>query len=215
VSPRTLVQRLQLLRQERQRRDKLWSAMQRALQVPPVEAFGSWGEGAIIVPPARVDNPQFIHMGRGALVHELAWLNCQQTQPDRVPRLAFGDKAVLLRFCKVVCTGEVTIGDGVLMGEHSFVSDTAYNHDDPTRPIVEQGFTEPRPVHIGAHVLVGFGVIILPGVTIGDHASIGAGAVVTEDVPPRGVVVGNPARLVRVFDEATETWNRPQAPSPG
>ena len=44
---------------------------------------------------------------------------------------------------------------------------------------------------------IGFGVIILPGVTIGDGAVIGAGSVITKDIPPYGVVVGNPAKLIR------------------
>jgi len=204
---RTLVRRARLLLQERRRRDRLWSAMQRALQPPPPEAFASFGAGSIIVPPARVDNPQFMHVGRGTLVHELAWLQCQQTDPARVPRLVFGDTAVVMRFCKIVCSGEVTIGDGVIVAEHAYISDTAFRHDDPHRPIAAQGLSEPRPVHVGNHVMVGFGAIIMPGVSIGDHASIGAGAVVVEDVPARGVVVGNPARLVRAFDEATQEWH--------
>ena len=52
-----------------------------------------------------------------------------------------------------------------------------------------------RPIAIGANVWIGSGAIILPGVTIGDDAIIGAGSVVTRDVPPGGTAFGNPARL--------------------
>ena len=52
-----------------------------------------------------------------------------------------------------------------------------------------------RPISIGANVWIGGGAIILPGVRIGDDALVGAGAVVTRDVPPGATVVGNPARV--------------------
>lgn len=208
LSPRTAAQRARLLMQERRRRGELWSAMQAALQPPPAGAFASWGERSLIVPPARIDNPQFMHVGSRVLVHELSWLIAHQTDPQRVPRLSIGDDALLQRFIKIVCTGEVTLGNGVMIGDHTYIADTLYRHDDPDRPIHEQGLDEPQPVHIADHVLLGHAVIVMPGVTIGEHASIGAGTVVVEDVPPRGVVVGNPGRLVRVFDEAAQEWRR-------
>jgi acetyltransferase-like isoleucine patch superfamily enzyme len=53
------------------------------------------------------------------------------------------------------------------------------------------------PCNIGSFVYIGYGAIILPGVTVGDHCLIGAGAVVTKDVPEGSVVAGNPARVLR------------------
>jgi acetyltransferase-like isoleucine patch superfamily enzyme len=53
------------------------------------------------------------------------------------------------------------------------------------------------PCRVGRFVYVGFGAIVLPGVSIGDHSLIGAGAVVSKDVQPGSVVVGNPARVLR------------------
>lgn len=55
-----------------------------------------------------------------------------------------------------------------------------------------------HPVTLGADVWIGHGAIVLPGITIGTGAAVGAGAVVTKDVPPFAIVVGNPARLLRV-----------------
>jgi acetyltransferase-like isoleucine patch superfamily enzyme len=54
-----------------------------------------------------------------------------------------------------------------------------------------------RPIRIGRRCFVGGGSMILPGVTIGDESIVGAGAVVTQDVPPRSIVGGNPARIIR------------------
>jgi maltose O-acetyltransferase len=59
-----------------------------------------------------------------------------------------------------------------------------------------------RPISIGTRCWFGGGAIVLPGVTIGDDVVVGAGAVVTKDVPSRTVVVGNPARVIRRLDES-------------
>jgi maltose O-acetyltransferase len=77
----------------------------------------------------------------------------------------------------------------ILTRNHAFV--------DTSRPMRDQGAGEISPVTISDDVWIGMRVIILPGVTIGRGAIIGAGAVVTKDVPPYCVAVGNPARVVR------------------
>ena len=57
------------------------------------------------------------------------------------------------------------------------------------------------PVHIGKNCWLGAGVIVLPGVTIGDNTVIGAGSVVTKDIPSNVVAVGNPCRVLREINE--------------
>ena len=63
--------------------------------------------------------------------------------------------------------------------------------------LMEQGFEEERPVHIGNDVWIGDRVMIMPGVHIGDGSVIGAGAVVTGDIPPYSIAVGVPAKVIR------------------
>ncbi len=72
------------------------------------------------------------------------------------------------------------------------------NHDfsDTSRPMIEQGHTENRPVVVEDDVWIGVGVILLPGVRVGRGAVVGAGAVVTKSVAPWSVVGGNPARVI-------------------
>ena len=64
-----------------------------------------------------------------------------------------------------------------------------------------QGFEKETPIHIGNDVWIGARVIILPNVTIGDHVIVGAGAVVTKNVPDYAIVGGNPARVIRMRNE--------------
>ncbi|WP_296344459.1 sugar O-acetyltransferase [Reyranella sp.] len=101
---------------------------------------------------------------------------------------------VFLNFnCVILDVVEVTIGDETQIGPAVQI----YAADHPRDPVQRrQGLELGRPVKIGRNVWIGGGAIILPGITIGDDAVIGAGSVVTKDVGPGATVVGNPARQV-------------------
>ncbi len=90
-------------------------------------------------------------------------------------------------------SGACVIGDDVMMGPDCIIYTWNHKTDDLTKPMRGQGFQEERPVYIGDDVWIGGRVIILPGVHIGDHCIIGAGAVVTKDVPDWAIAAGNPA----------------------
>lgn len=98
--------------------------------------------------------------------------------------------------CHFQDQGGIQIGDGALIG-HNVVLATI-NHDlNPE----ENRKNHYAPITIGAHVWIGSNATILPGVTLGDHAVVAAGAVVTQDVPPRTVVGGVPAKVLKVIPE--------------
>jgi len=88
---------------------------------------------------------------------------------------------------------DCVIGNDVMMGPECIIYTNNHKFDELDKPMRCQGFQEVRPVHIGNDVWIGGRVIILPGVKIGDHSVIGAGSVVTKDVPEWAVVAGNPA----------------------
>ena len=91
----------------------------------------------------------------------------------------------------------VTIGDDVLMGPDVVIMTSSHAFDHLEIPINQQGALPIRPVTIGDDVWIGTRVIIMPGITIGHGAVIGAGSVVTKDVPPLAIVGGLPARIIR------------------
>lgn len=97
--------------------------------------------------------------------------------------------------------GFVHIGDDVRIGPHTSIIASNRDFDDPTKRIVEQGKTE-NGITIEDGVWIGANVSILDGVTIGEGAVIGAGSVVTHDVAPFAIAVGNPAREIRKRGEA-------------
>jgi len=100
--------------------------------------------------------------------------------------------------------GEVHIGKNSIMGPEVVIWTTNHRMDRTDIPIMQQGNLPEEPVWIGDDVWIGTRVIILPGVKIGDHAVIGAGAVVAKDIPPWGIAVGNPARVIRYRNQPAE-----------
>ena len=91
----------------------------------------------------------------------------------------------------------VTIGSNVMMGPNVTIYTNNHCTKDVTIPMRFQGMTECKPVIIEDDVWIGGQVCILPGVRLGIGAVIGACAVVSKDVPPYAVVVGNPGRVVK------------------
>jgi acetyltransferase-like isoleucine patch superfamily enzyme len=126
-------------------------------------------------------------------------------------KLALGDNAYIGAYAYVTDTvtagahstinpfavvrGNVTLGEGVRIGAHSSL--LGFNHSfEPDRPVYQQPITS-RGITIGDDVWIGSHVVVVDGVTLGAHSVIGAGSVVTRDVPPYSVVAGNPARVLR------------------
>ena len=128
------------------------------------ERLASVGEGSVIRPPFHCDYGYNIHLGAG----------------------------VFLNFnCVILDVVEVRIGDGTQIGPGVQIL-TADHPRDPAERAT--GAEWGRAVDIGHHVWIGGGAILLPGVKIGNDAVIGAGSVLTRDVPPGAIVMGNPAR---------------------
>lgn len=119
-------------------------------------------------------------------------------------------KYVVLQCTRIISNVSVTIGDHCMLSWGSVVTDTwvttKTNSPSARREMLKKlsgsanrhlDFIDPKPVLIEENVWVGFDAIVLPGVTIGRGAVIGSKSVISEDVPPYAVVVGNPARIIR------------------
>lgn len=102
-------------------------------------------------------------------------------------------------------TGKCIIGDDVMMGRECIIFCQNHKTDDLTVPMRGQGFVVKRPVVIGDDVWIGGRMTILPGIHIGSHSIIGAGSVVTKDVPEWAVAAGNPAVVKKYRKVVTQT----------
>ncbi len=150
------------------------------------------------------------HRGKHSVIHRSARMD---TPPYR--KFSLGDYSVIESFaCINNAVGDVMIGDHTRIGLHNTIigpveigshvnlaqgiTVTALNHNfgDTEKRIDEQGVST-KPVTIEDDVWVGANAVILPGVTIGNHCVVAAGAVVTKDVPPHSLVAGVPAKVIK------------------
>lgn len=111
------------------------------------------------------------------------------------PNLQIGSNSGIGIRC-VTCA--MKIGDNVMMGPDCVF--LAHNHrfDRTDIPMCQQGFTDGKPIVIGNDVWIGTRVIVMPGVHIGDHSIVGAGSIVTKDVPEWAIVGGSPAHILKM-----------------
>lgn len=100
----------------------------------------------------------------------------------------------------VTCVDDthIYVGENTMLGPNVVLATAGH----PILPeLREKGYQYNMPIHIGKNCWLGAGVIVLPGVTIGDHSVIGAGSIVTRDIPANVVAVGNPCRVLRPIGE--------------
>ena len=127
--------------------------------------LGSAGEGVVVRPPFYCDYGYNIRLGREVFAN-------------------FG--------CVFLDVVGIEVGDGCQIGPSVQILTADHPRDPALR---RQGLESGKPVRIGRNVWIRSGAIILPGVTIGDDAIVGAGSIVTRDVPEGATVVGNPAQV--------------------
>lgn len=158
----------------------------------------------------RLLAPLYQHRGKHSVIHRSARMD---TPPYRI--FSLGDYSVIESFaCINNAVGDVIIGDHTRIGLHNTIigpvdignnvnlaqgiTVTALNHNfsDTNKRIDEQGVST-NPVTIEDDVWVGANAVILPGVTIGEHCVVAAGAIVTKDVPPHSLVAGVPAKVIK------------------
>lgn len=158
----------------------------------------------------RLLAPLYQHRGRGSKIYHSVRMD---TPPYR--RFWLGKHSVIESFCCINnAVGDVTIGDYTRIGIHNTIigpvcignhvnlaqgiTITALNHnfEDSSKRIDEQGIST-KPVVIGDDVWIGANAVVLPGVTIGSHCVVAAGAVVTKDVPDHTLVGGVPAKIIK------------------
>lgn len=158
----------------------------------------------------RMLAPLYQHRGKHSVVHHSARMD---TPPYR--KFSLGDYSVIESFaCINNAVGDVIIGDHTRIGLHNTIigpvtigchvnlaqgiTVTALNHnfEDSDKRIDEQGVST-TPVTIEDDIWIGANAVILPGVTIGNHSVVAAGAVVTKNVPPHSLVAGVPAKIIK------------------
>lgn len=154
--------------------------------------------------PVMITGANHISLGDNVEICRLARIDAIEYYPNTgqyfTPELKIANNVVVQISCHIGCINRVEIGEYTTMGARTYITDHTHGNvelEDLNLPPRHRKLYSKGPVKIGRYVSIGEGCTILPGVTIGDHAVIGANAVVTKDIPPYAVAVGNPARVVK------------------
>lgn len=118
-------------------------------------------------------------------------------QCDYGSNICLGENVYFNFNCVVLDVCQVTIGDHTLIGPSVQIYTATHPMNAQLRRQQEFG----KPITIGSDVWIGGGAILCPGITIGDRTVIGAGSVVTKDLPPDVFAAGNPCRVIRPIDQ--------------
>ena len=167
--------------------------------------FAAIGKKSYFRNPIFLSGTQYIHMGEdvGFWDHaRVEVIDCWEGQ-HFTPRLQIGNHVNIGQDCHMTLAEEIIIEDGVVCSARVMITDIHHVTEDLTVPVLKQGIVT-KPVRICEGAFVGLGAMIMPGVTVGKHAIVGAGAIVTKDVPDYATVVGAPARIVKQLQPPKE-----------
>jgi acetyltransferase-like isoleucine patch superfamily enzyme len=164
--------------------------------------FRSFGTGsAICFPVVALFGERYITVGAGTVIGPYVSLSAGVSPAHELGDrsvVTIGDRCLIGKGSGIVGHDAIDIGDDVFTGHNVYITDANHGYEDPDVPIGRQ-FADPRPVRIGAGSWLGHGTIVLGGASIGRHVVVGAGSVVTGDLPDFSVAVGNPARVMRRY----------------
>ena len=148
------------------------------------------GKHAVIHRSARMDTPPYrkFYLGNYSVVESFACIN------NAVGDVIIGDHTRIGLHNTII--GPVTIGSHVNLAQGITITALNHNFSDAEKRIDEQGVNT-TPVVIEDDIWIGANAVILPGVTIGQHSVVAAGAIVTKDVPPHSLVAGVPAKVIK------------------
>jgi acetyltransferase-like isoleucine patch superfamily enzyme len=159
------------------------------------------GKGAIIRRRTRTDVFPFneFNLGARSVIEDFATIN------NGVGNVNIGSQTII--GIGNVIIGPVTIGNNVMFAQNIVASGLNHGYMDVTIPPSKQHVVS-KPIYISDDVWIGANSVITAGVSIGKHSIIGAGSVVTKDIPEFCVAVGNPAKIIKRYNAVTNEWER-------
>lgn len=166
--------------------------------------FKSIGKNFVVKWGVSVREPQYIDIGNNVEIYSNVsletWNSYGGCATGYTPEMIIGDNVCITKNSYISCMNKVVIGAGCLLGQNTFITDNFHGQnkiEELEIPPVKRKLYSKGGVVLGRNVWTGRNVCIMPGVTIGDNAIIGANSVVTHDVPNNCVVAGIPARIIK------------------
>lgn len=170
--------------------------------------FGQLGEGARVWYPNLAIAKKDMFIGQGSQILQNSRIQTFPQEGLPHPKIRIGEHCYLGYHLSILAGADVMIGNRVLMASDILITTEAHGMDPESEiPYMDQPLSV-APVSIGDGCWLGEKVMVMPGVTIGEKSIIGAGSIVTKDIPAFSIAVGNPARVIKKYHFDTHTWER-------
>jgi acetyltransferase-like isoleucine patch superfamily enzyme len=171
--------------------------------------FREYGKHVNIAPHVIIKRPQFICIGNHVTIQRdtLIYIHPEKKDSNHCI-LRLGNYVHIGINSVIAARNRIIIEDYVLFAPRVTIMDNTHIYEDIETPIVLQDLTRGGAVHLEKECWIGTNAIILPNVTIGRHAIIGANSVVTQNIPPFSVAVGAPAKVIKKYDFNKKKWVR-------
>lgn len=171
-------------------------------------SYNKFGARSIIISPIKT-TPKYIYIGKNVFIYKNARIQGIRKYNNTYynPIIIFSDKVSVQQNLHLTCANCIRIGANTAIGANVTITDIHHPYCDIMTPIEEHDI-EVRPVSIGEDSKIYNNTVILPGVTIGKHVTIGANSVVTKNIPDFCVAVGSPARIIKRFCFNSNQWKK-------
>lgn len=185
---------------EIKKRIKFWKLSDRIGSDIPIEHWKLYFKSTMI----NLCQQKFLHFDNSAEFRPGAYaIGCS--------KISLGKRVIIRPGCMLFADPReggagITIEDDVMLGSGVHIYVHNHRFDDPNTPIIDQGFYASEPVLLRKGCWIGANSIILPGVTIGENAVIGAGSVVTKSIESYILSAGNPAKVIRTIRAINEPF---------
>ena len=170
--------------------------------------------------PRRLSETQRMHVGDDVSIGPGSFLIAQTYYPSEImqhparpmpvqqfdPRIVIGNRVTATGGLTLSAMQRIVIEDDVMFAANVIVMDGLHGFQNANEPYKYQPMWRIAPVAIERGCWIGQNVVIMPGVTIGELAIVGANSVVTRDIPARCIAFGNPARVVKRWNERNQCW---------
>ncbi|MBC7380649.1 MAG: acyltransferase [Burkholderiaceae bacterium] len=189
----------------------LWAKLGSALWKRSIRRVG---RGFHVCRGALIQGGQNLTIGDGFYAGQLLWIEAVRSHGDQTytPMIEIGNGVTCSQSVHIAATERVSIRDGVMFGSRVHVTDHSHGRyhgdtqDNPSMPPGRRPLAKGRPVLIERNVWLGDGVVVLPGVTIGEGSIVGANSVVSRDLPAGVIAVGAPAIPIKRYEALSGRW---------
>jgi len=196
--------------------------VQKQIECRSLPQFANKTRNRTINYPRNIANSKNIYLGENAHIGPGSFLLALTEYPTRKmqskehtaptqffnPVIRIGDNFTATSNVQISAVKEVIIEDDVMFASNIFVSDHSHGYANPYLAYKYQEITNIAPVHIKKGSWLGNGVVVMPGVTIGEYSIIGAYSMVNKDIQAHSIAFGVPAKVHKIWDESKKSWKK-------